>query len=219
LSDTGGPGSAVARPLGGRVRYVERARAGMREAVLDAVEELVGVRGWQNTRMVDVAGVAGVSRQTVYQLFGSREQLAQEYVLREADRFLRTVEDAMRSRKDDPNAAVVAALEAFLVGAADNLMVKTILSGDGNDGLLPLVTTHSLPLLDMARSRLAAVVAEVWPSLTGEDLRVFSDSVVRLAISHVTVAGGDPYRSARDIAKALGPFAQQALRAGAGQGG
>jgi AcrR family transcriptional regulator len=195
-----------------RVRFGDRVRAGMRDAVLDATDDLVRDRGWQYTRMADVATVAGVSRQTVYQLFGSRDQLAQAYVMREADRFLEPVEEAVRSRADDPFAAIVAALDAFLAGAADNVMVKAILAGDGNDGLLPLVTTHSLPVLNLARQRLAAVITESWPIVAAEDVRLLCDSAVRLAISHVTVADIGEHGPAQDIARVLGPFIEYALR-------
>ncbi|GAA3396244.1 TetR family transcriptional regulator [Cryptosporangium minutisporangium] len=190
----------------GRRRYVERARAGMREAVLDAVEVLVRDRGWQQTRMADVADAAGVSRQTVYQLFGSREELAQHYVLREADRFLGTVEDAVAGNADDPYAAVEAALDAFLTGAADNLMVKAILCGDGSSDLLPLVTTQSLPVIEVARERLIAVIDAHWPTLAEGDVRVFAETIVRLAISHATVASGDTSRAVQDVAVVLRPF-------------
>ncbi|MFG1928340.1 TetR family transcriptional regulator [Cryptosporangium sp. NPDC048952] len=187
----------------GRRRHAERVREGMREAILDAVEALVRDRGWQETRMADVADAAEVSRQTVYQLFGSREELAQQYVLREADRFLGTVESAVAVHADDPYAAVEAALDAFLTGAADNLMVKAILSGDD---LLPLVTTQGLPVIEMARERLIAVIGVHWPFLDAGDVRLFAETVARLAISHATVATGD---AAHDISRVLRPFITQ----------
>ncbi|MFI5956613.1 TetR/AcrR family transcriptional regulator [Cryptosporangium sp. NPDC051539] len=180
--------------------YVERARAGMRQAIFDAVEQLVRDRGWQQTRMSDVADVAGLSRQTVYQLFGSREELAQQYVLREADRFLGTVSDAVAAHADDPYLAVESALDVFLAGAADNPMVKAILCGDD---LLPLVTTRGLPVIEMARDRLVTVIGTHWPSLDAGDVGLFAETIVRLAISHATVGSGD---AVRDIARVLRPF-------------
>ncbi|TQS42265.1 TetR/AcrR family transcriptional regulator [Cryptosporangium phraense] len=183
-----------------RRSYVERVRAGMRDAVFDAVEQLIRDRGWQQTRMADVADAAGISRQTVYQLFGSREELAQQYVLWEADRFLGTVSDAVAAHADDPYQAIEAALDAFLTGAADNPMVKAILGGDD---LLPLVTTQSWPVIEVARERLVAVIGVYWPQLEAGDVRLFAETVVRLAISHVTVAGGD---ALGDITRVLRPF-------------
>jgi AcrR family transcriptional regulator len=175
----------------------------MREAVLDAVEVLVRDRGWQQTRMADVADAAGVSRQTVYQLFGSREELAQQYVLREADRFLGTVESAVAAHAHDPYLAVAAALDAFLTGAADNLMVKAILGGDE---LLPFVTTQSLPVIEVARERLIAVIGVHWPDLDAGDVRLFAETIARLAISHATVASGDVEHAVQDIVRVVRPF-------------
>jgi AcrR family transcriptional regulator len=202
---------ASAVPGDGRRRYVERARAGMREAILAAVEHLVRDRGWQATRMADIAAHAGVSRPTVYQLFGSREALAQAYVLREADAFLDDVSEAIRAVPADPLAAVGAGIEAFLTGAADNSMVKAILSGVDNDGLLPLVTTSGLPVIDFATQRLSTVIEELWPDLLADDVRVFVESAVRLAISHATVVGSAPERAVEDMTHLLGPFVTQAF--------
>ncbi|WP_157018291.1 TetR/AcrR family transcriptional regulator [Cryptosporangium arvum] len=191
----------------GRRRHAERVREGMREAVFDAVEVLVRDRGWQQTRMADVADVARVSRQTVYQLFGSREELAQAYVLREADRFLGTVEDAVGAHAPDPYRAVEAALDAFLTGAADNPMVKAILCGDD---LLPLVTTQGLPVIELARERLIGVIGVHWPLLDAGDVRLFAETVARLAISHATVASGD---AVREITRVLRPFITEVFAA------
>ncbi len=195
-----------------RQRYVERARLAMREAVLEAVEDLVRDRGWEATRMADVAGRSGVSRQTIYQLYGSREELAQAYVLREAERFLGSVADAVRGRADDPLAAIEAGLSAFLSGAADNVMVKAILRGHPGNELLPLVTTQALPVIRIAEEVLSGVIGELWPQIQADDARLFAASIVRLAISHITTPTSDPETTVRDITRLLAPFVAQALQ-------
>lgn len=201
----------------GRRRYAERVRLGMREAVMEAVERLVLDRGWQATRMTDVAELAGVSRQSLYQLFGSREALAQEYVLYEADRFLRSVEQAVRGRPDDPVAATAAALDVFLTDAAESAVIKAALGGTGTGSaegaeLLPLVTTRGLPVLETAVERLTGVVGELWPGFRDEDVRLFSESVVRLAISHLTTPSSGPERATEDVTRLLTPFIREAQR-------
>jgi AcrR family transcriptional regulator len=187
------------------VRHAERVRQAMQEAILDAVELLLPDRGWPAIRMADVADRAEVSRQTVYQLYGSRDGLARAYVLREADRFLSTVEQAARAEASTPQAAIEAALEAFLTGAADNLMVKAILSGD-SDGLLPLVTTQAAPVLDLARERLIRVVLDLAPEVDPAGAGLFAESAARLAISHAAMPTGDPARAAADLTRVLSPF-------------
>jgi AcrR family transcriptional regulator len=183
----------------------------MREAVLQAVEDLVRDRGWEATRMVDVAGLAGVSRQTIYQLYGSREELAQAYVLRETDRFLGSVADAVRGRADDPLAAIEAGLSAFVTGAADNVMIKAILQGHPGNELLPLITTQALPVIRAAEELLTGVIGELWPQIRTDDARLFAASIVRLAISHITAPTSDPETTVKDISRLLTPFVVQAL--------
>ena len=63
--------------------------------------------------MSDIAGAAGVSRQTLYKEFGSRDEFGQAFVIHEGERFLDEVDAAVRQHLDDPRAAVGAALETL----------------------------------------------------------------------------------------------------------
>ena len=54
--------------------------------VLDAMRDLLGTKDWSAITLADVAKSAGISRQTIYNEFGSRHGLAQGYALRLADR-------------------------------------------------------------------------------------------------------------------------------------
>lgn len=60
----------TARPLRGRPRSAEKTAA-----VLDAASELFLTQGYEGTSMDEVARCAGVSKQTVYSHFSSKEQL------------------------------------------------------------------------------------------------------------------------------------------------
>src|SRR5437870_8246855 len=97
-----------------RVPYAVAARELLRNTLLDAARELVGERSWGEITMADVAAAAGVSRQTLYKEFGTREEFAQAFVLREAERFITTVEQAVLEHRDDPAAALSAAFAVFL---------------------------------------------------------------------------------------------------------
>ncbi|MFD0024411.1 TetR/AcrR family transcriptional regulator [Streptomyces sp. NPDC058382] len=66
-----------------------------REALLDAAHAALTTRPWPSVRMVDVAAAAGVSRQTLYNEFGSKDGLARALVLRAADAYLSGVERAL----------------------------------------------------------------------------------------------------------------------------
>jgi AcrR family transcriptional regulator len=152
-----------------RRSYAEEARALMRERLLDAVGALLADRDRASVTMADIARGAGVSRQTLYNEFGSRQEFAQAYVLREADRFLSAAEDAIAEHADDPEAALTAAFSGFLAAAAENPLVRAIVSGDPGSGLLALVTTRGALVVGAATVRLAVCFVATWPQLPDRD--------------------------------------------------
>jgi len=98
-----------------RTPYALAARELLRNTLLDGARDELQRRPWAEITMADIAAAAGVSRQTLYKEFGSREAFAQAFVLRESDRFLNAVEQAVREHLDDPATALSAAFEVFLV--------------------------------------------------------------------------------------------------------
>src|SRR5271166_2461590 len=81
---------------GQRVPYSVAARALLRNTLLDAACHELESRHWADITMADIAVAAGVSRQTLYKEFGSREEFAQVLVMREAERFLDAVARAVK---------------------------------------------------------------------------------------------------------------------------
>ena len=71
-----------------------------RESLLDAAYMALLRRPWSAVRMVDVAAAAGVSRQTLYNEFGSKDGLARALVRREADGYLAGVERVLAAPGD-----------------------------------------------------------------------------------------------------------------------
>jgi AcrR family transcriptional regulator len=155
--------------------------------------------------MADVAARAGVSRQTLYNGFGSRADLARAYVTREAEAFVEAVEEAIRARADAPANALASALELFLGAAGTHPLVRAITSPDGGEELLPLVTTRGAPVVAMVTDRLAAVLLETWPQLTDADAATVADVLARLAISYATLPSGSARATAASTARLLGP--------------
>ena len=72
-----------------RVPYSVAARELLRNTLLDAACHELQSRHWADITMADIAVAAGVSRQTLYKEFGSREEFAQVLVMREAERVLK----------------------------------------------------------------------------------------------------------------------------------
>jgi AcrR family transcriptional regulator len=201
-------------PPATRPSYAEEARALLGDRLLDAADELLADRDWASVTMADIARGAGVSRQTLYNEFGSRLQFAQAYVLREADRFLGAAEEAIASHTDDPEAAVTAAFTGFLVGAADNPLVRTMVAGDPGSGLLALVTTRGALVVGAATVRLAACFVATWPQLHDREAHIAAECAARLAISHALLPTGPADRTGESAAALLGPYLERLIAEG-----
>jgi AcrR family transcriptional regulator len=184
----------------------EVAKALQRERILDATDALLRERPWSEVRMVDISAAAGVSRQTLYNEFGGRHELAQAYVLREAGTFLVEVERAVAASPDDARRALTDAFALFLGLVDVHPLLRSVRDPAGDDGLLAVVTTEGAPVLGFATARLAAVMQATWPQLSADDAGLVADGVVRLAISHAALPGGPPEVTAASVARLLGPF-------------
>lgn len=195
----------------GLTPYAVAARDLLRSTLLDAVRGQLQVKSWAAVTMADVASAAGVSRQTLYKEFGSRSELAQAYVLRETDRFAGAVEEAVTANLADPSVALAAAFDVFLAAAEDDPLVRAVVSGDGGDELLALVTVQGLPVLERATERLAAFLRRGWPSLEAREALLLSESVVRLGISYATLPSGPAGLTGASIAQLLGPYVREVL--------
>ncbi|WP_354697950.1 TetR family transcriptional regulator [Paraconexibacter sp. AEG42_29] len=199
-------------PAPSRPSFAEATRELLRTRVLDGADDLLRERTWSAISMADIAKAGGVSRQTVYNEFGSREAFAQEYVLREADRFVTAVRDCVLEHSGDARTAVEAAFRLFLEAAAERPLIRAIAGGDGSDGLLALVTTDGGPVLGIATTRLALVMHEGWPQAPAPDTQLLAETVVRLAISHAALPTADPEQTAAAVARLLAPFVDRVLR-------
>jgi AcrR family transcriptional regulator len=202
-------------PPATRPSYAEEARALLGDRLLDAADELLADRDWASVTMADIARGAGVSRQTLYNEFGSRQEFAQAYVLREADRFLGAAEEAIAGHADDPEAGLTAAFTGFLAGAADNPLVRTIVAGDPGSGLLALVTTRGALVVGAVTVRLAACFVETWPQLHDREAHIAAECAARLAISHALLPTGPADRTGASAAALLGPYLERLIAEGA----
>ena len=198
-------------PSNGRTPYQEAARELLRQTVFDAARDQLGRQPWSEITMADIATGAGVSRQTLYNEFGNRNEFGFAFVIHEAERFMDDVEKAVLAHTDEPRAAVLAALEHFLDAAGSDALIRILLSDDGTGGMLPFVTTQGLPVVQWATARLTAVIGEGWPTAPEGDVRILSESLVRLAISYVTTPGESAETAAQAVADLMGPFIDKAL--------
>ncbi len=182
--------------------YPAAAKRLLRETLLDAADALLDERPWAKVSMGEVAKRAGVSRQTLYNEFGGRRELAEAFLLREAERLMAGPELQIANHPDDPRAAIDGALRTFLEAATRNRLVQSMVS-QSDDGLLALVTTRDA-VLTAAVGRLAAVIERTWPGVDPIAARRLTATVVRLGISHATLPTAAPAATARELTDVLG---------------
>jgi AcrR family transcriptional regulator len=190
------------------VPYPTAARSLLRDTVITAVDDLVRARGWSATTMSDVAAAAGVSRQTLYNEFGSRAALVEAYIAREIDVLVGQATDAVRANADDAHRALRLAFAMFLKLASDEPVVQIIVSNAEEGELHRLLTGLGQTL---ASERIATLIPEVWPQVGVEDARLVAETLVRLAISHALLPSADPAAVAEGVGRMLAPFVDQLL--------
>ena len=150
--------------------------------------------------MAAIASHAGVSRQTLYNEFGSRDVFAQTFALRAADRFLTEIEDRFSAYPDDPYKALEVGFKRFLEMTAEDPMVRHIVVRDpGADELLSLFTSRGGPVVELGTDRLTARMLELWPAVKEADARILAEGLVRLGISHAGLPTATGDESARRI--------------------
>ncbi|MGN9777848.1 TetR family transcriptional regulator [Micromonospora sp. H33] len=161
----------------------------LRDGIVDAARALTIATGWDGVRMGAVAAAAGVSRQTVYNEFGTKAGLAEALARREVDRFVSEVRAALTAHGDDLRAATYAAIRHTLASAADNPLVKAILTSSrgGSEELLPYLTTRSDLVLAEASAALIEWAERHLPGADPAALAFAADSIVRLVISHIVL--------------------------------
>lgn len=110
-----------------------------RECLLDAASTSLARTPWSKIRMVDVAALAGVSRQTLYNEFGGKEGLARALVRRETDAYLAGVDRALvgrgpahgtaRGTRAESCERLAAVAEWTVATARTNALLRAVLTG------------------------------------------------------------------------------------------
>lgn len=187
--------------------YHAAARNLLRESLLDAAGDLMEAKAWSEISMAAIATQAGVSRQTLYNEFGSRDVFAQAFALRAADRFLGEVETAFGEAAADPVRALEVGFRRFLELAESDAMVRHIVVRDpGADELLSLFTSRGGPVVELGRQRLSDKMLEVWPGVDPAAARLLAEGIVRLGISHAGLPVTSSDEAAKQVADLFAPF-------------
>jgi len=192
-----------------RLPYAEASRVLLRDSVLDAMRDLLLTRDWSAITLSDVARAAGISRQTIYNEFGSRQGLAQGYALRLADRLVDTVHAALDDNVGNLYEAFLQGFRSFFAASAADPLVISLLTGVAKPDLLQIITTDSAPIITRASERLTSTLTQTWVAISDEDAGVLARAIVRVALSYVSMPPEADHDVARDLARLLTPFAER----------
>ena len=192
-----------------RIPYAEASRVLLRDSILDGMRELLLTRDWSAITLSDVAKTAGISRQTIYNEFGSRQGLAQAYAMRLADRLVDQIDDAIEGNVGDVFAAFSQGFRDFFTESAADPLVISLLTGVAKPDLLQLITTDSGPIITHCSHRLTQTFIDSWVKASEEDAGVLARAIVRLAMSYVSMPPEADHDVARDLARLMTPFAER----------
>jgi AcrR family transcriptional regulator len=195
--------------LRGRVPYAEASRVLLRDSILDGMRDLLLTRDWSAITLADVARAAGISRQTIYNEFGSRQGLAQGYAMRLADRLVDEVDHAIRKNEGDMYSAFLQGFRAFFAESASDPLVISLLTGEAKPDLLQLITVDSAPIITHCSQRLTTSFAESWVKHSDKDAGVLARAIVRLCMSYVSMPPEADHDVADDLARLMTPFAER----------
>ena len=192
-----------------RIPYAEASRVLLRDSVLDAMRDLLLTRDWSAITLSDVARAAGISRQTIYNEFGSRQGLAQGYALRLADRLVDSVHAALDANVGNIYESFLQGFRSFFSESASDPLVISLLSGVAKPDLLQIITTDSAPIITRASARLTLAFTRTWVATSDEDAGVLARAIARLALSYVSMPPEADHDVAQDLARLMTPFAER----------
>ncbi|MFC6704940.1 TetR/AcrR family transcriptional regulator [Flexivirga alba] len=174
----------------------------LRTRLLRVAAAMTIAEGWSKITMARLADEAGVSRQSVYNVFGNKPALAQALVMGELTVFLGQVVDAFERSGDDPVAAIHDASLAVLRLGRENPLLRAVIAGShgANSELLPLLTTDGGQLLEKAKQVVTDGMLRFQLPLNREQLDVGVDVIVRTVLSHIIQPSGTPDETATGIA-------------------
>jgi AcrR family transcriptional regulator len=169
-----------------------------RSRIIASAVRLTCADGWSKVTMGRLATDAGVSRQTVYNAVGSRQDLAEAMVLTESAKFVLKIVEGFDDHPDDLLSGVHAAVENTLAFALGNALLRAIISAThgADTELLPLLTTHSESLLGTVKTVVQDRADQYEIPLEPEQISAVIDIVVRTSMSHVMQPSATPRETA-----------------------
>lgn len=184
-----------------------QARTHLRNALLDAAEQVTINEGWKAVRMGAIAAQVGVSRQTLHNEFGTRDALGEVLVLREVRRVVAASLNEALPLAANPVVAIEAAIVMVLKRLRNNPLSQAIFtpSADHDEALLILLARHSSEMMGEAIDAACAFWLDLAPGLDQQRLRDAVDCIIRLTVVHALQPTEPPEVIARKITRVVLP--------------
>ena len=175
-----------------------------REDVFVALRDLLLEHPWAEVTLEAVAKRAGVSRQTLYNDFGSRKGLAQAYTFALAEAYCDLADEVLVAAAD-PRAGLEAAFALFLEGTGADPLVRRVQTGEAHHDLVRIVTADSGPLVERVAERIGGSIGRKWPDADPVVVAAAGLVMARLALGLVTMPPPSTDGLAEGLARLLAP--------------
>jgi AcrR family transcriptional regulator len=160
-----------------------------RTRILDAAIATMGRHGLARLSLEGVAREAGVSRQTLYRYFGSRDALISATVLREEEAFIAAMVAAADHHREFRPALEAAIAQALRSARAHPLLDRLLATEP--DALLPFLTMGRGPVLSAAKPVVRDLLAARLDHLTDPELSRIAEAATRLIVSYAISPADD----------------------------
>ena len=157
-----------------------------RDRLLDAAVDVATTNGLTKLSVGDVAKRAGLSRQTLYKHFASKEDLVAQAVLRETGDMVEQVVVAADAH-EDPEDSLEAAIATMLRVARAHPLLDRLITTEP-EALLPLLVGDRGPVPGAVRAVGESVLAQRLPDLDPADVHRAADVLGRLLVSYAVAA-------------------------------
>jgi AcrR family transcriptional regulator len=148
------------------------------EAILEAAQELMAVKGYGSMTMDDVAALAGISKATLYQHVRSKEELSVQVVLRSLKRIVEYVDEL------DPELPTLERFKQVLVWTIrQRFGEQGVDFRDAEGAVMPLLKRH--PAFQEHERRLVNAIARLVDEAKAEGS--ISPTLSTLVIAHAFV--------------------------------
>jgi AcrR family transcriptional regulator len=152
------------------------------ERLLDAALEVAADHGLSRLSVGDVAKRAGLSRQTLYKHFASKDDLVSQTVIREAGRIVEAVIEAADDEEDPLRSLELAIIAALDLVRGHPLLDRLVATEP--ETLLPLLVDGQGSVLGSVQLVCRQMIASRFPELSERQSAAGADLLSRMLVSY-----------------------------------